>query len=132
LLGFRKNPMSPAAIREREAQEKHMDAFKRALNFQPPAAASPALDQVFAAPGRESGWNSSSAGSSVPNQRNPYDSTAGTYLPAPSAAPMAPVSPVAPFAPAQANPYTAPAAAAATQSRIASPRPDFSVPQRPF
>jgi hypothetical protein len=131
LLGLRNNSLSSEAISEREAQEKQMEAFKKALNFQQPPTPLTTLDQGPASATAQFGWNGNASDNANPAQRNPYDPVAGTYNAAlATAAPKAPVAPAAPVAPGQINPYAAPASA--SPARLGPPKADFTVPQRRF
>ncbi|MGN6554592.1 MAG: hypothetical protein ACTHLW_12860 [Verrucomicrobiota bacterium] len=130
LLGLRDNPMSPENIREREAQDRHMEAFKQALNFQQPAVTPKPATQL--APPVAQGFATPSSGSGFvypANQRNPYDAAAGTYNSAlASAVPAAPIAPTAPTAPGQSQFQTIPS----SPERTGPPKADFSLPQRKF
>lgn len=129
LLGLRNNPYSPQAIRERDAAQQQNEAFRKALEIRPPAGAG-ISGLVPAGSGSLFSGSAASSSSFTPAlPKNPYDAVAGTYNQALAvAAPTAPVAPSAPTAPGQSRDSLT----QSTASRVAPPKPDFSIPQRRF
>ncbi len=128
VLGMRNNPMSPNAIRERDVNQRQMEAFKRALDYQPslPTPQSTAVSPP--APSRT--WGGGNGNFTPVLPANPFDHASGTYNPAlATIAPIAPVAPVAPTAPGQSLSSAMPTY---PSSRPAPPRLEFSIPQRRF
>ncbi len=122
LLGFRRNPFTPEAIRQREANHSHMEAFRRALDVQPHqpvAAAAPTPTAQGFNPAVQNSLN------------NPFGLSAGAGNPYLSSvtpsSPEAPRAPTAPLAPSQFD-----TSAQQSPSRLLPTRPDFSLPQRRF
>lgn len=127
LLGFRNNPLASDLIKEQEANQRQMDAFRRALDFQPPTGAPNLPNPTAGVPERSRGWDNTSPILNPAMARDPFDSVGGTYNSAlATAAPAAPSAPAAPEAPGRQ--YTTPTVA----PRLAPPKPDFSLPQRRF
>ncbi|HET7624184.1 MAG TPA: hypothetical protein VFM25_02880, partial [Verrucomicrobiae bacterium] len=117
LLGGKNNqpaPVSPQEFREHTAQQRHLDAFAQAMNYQPFQTPS-----LFPTPGATikpssstpsdrtvPGWDDNSDSAQL---RNPYDPSAGTYNPLLSIGiPKAPGAPERPTAPARPNIYDKP------------------------
>jgi hypothetical protein len=130
LLGLKNNPASPEAIRTREVQQRQMDAFRQALDFQHPVV-NPALNTLTPATARPGVSAAQSSSSFYVPPKTAFDPASGTYNPALAvAAPVAPVAPSAPFAPGQAMPSRPLNSVSA--SRAGPAKPDFSIPQRRF
>ncbi|MBC8097766.1 MAG: hypothetical protein H7Y43_18350 [Akkermansiaceae bacterium] len=127
LMGLRNNPMSPAAIHERESHQRQMEAFKRALDYNPTASAPQSTANSPSS--RGSTWNGGNGNFNPVMPRNPFDPVAGTYNPSlPTTAPIAPIGPAAPHAPTHSLSSMLPT----SPSRSAPSKKDFSIPQRPF
>lgn len=130
LLGLRNNPMSPDAIREREANERQMDAFKRALDFAP-ASPKPQTTAITPSSSGSSAWNGGSGNFNPAMPRSPFDPVAGTYNGAlATMAPAAPLAPIAPTAPGQQSLHST--LPSYNSARSSTPKVDFALPQRRF
>lgn len=133
LLGLKNNPLTTDEFREREANQRQMEAFKRALDYQTPVTTPTPIETLSrSTPSTSSGqtWSSSSSGFAPVMPRDPFDRTAGTYNPAlATAAPTAPIAPSAPSAPGQE--YSS-ATISLPATHVAPPKMDFSLPQRRF
>lgn len=136
LLGLKNNPLNTDQFRERQANERQMEAFKRALDYQSPAATTPIgadslTRSITPSPSSGQSWSSSSSGFAPVMPRNPFDPVAGTYNPAlATAAPIAPIAPTAPSAPGQE--YSSSHKLPLSTTPVAPPKMDFSLPQRRF
>ena len=132
LLGLRNNPFSPDAIRQRDSQQRQMEAFRKALDLAKPHYAPVNTDTAVSAD-RNNPWNTWQApayGTPANMAPTAYPPISGVYQnPAvPTAIPSAPTAPTAPVSPDQ---YTS-TAPAPSPTRVAPPRADFSFPQRAF
>ena len=135
LLGLKNNPLNTDQFRERQANERQMEAFKRALDYQSPAATAPvgadSLTRSITPSSSGQSWSSSSSGFAPMMPPNPFDPVARTYNPAlATAAPVAPIAPIAPSAPGQE--YSSSSKIPLSTTPVAPPKMDFSLPQRRF
>jgi hypothetical protein len=131
LSNAKNDELTPQEFREHNAQQRHLEAFSQALNYQsfqsqslmPTTTPSTPASQILSA------WNNSSDAAQV---RNPYDPSTGIYNPLLSlAAPKAPVAPAKPMAPTRPNIYDKPTTIT-TIPRLTPAGSDFSVPKRNF
>ena len=113
-------------LMEREAQQKHLDAFRSAMSYGGQPTTLPGMTaSTLPAPTRSEYGLAPIPGLAAPAKPNSYQNPAAVYSPDPALLSSRGIAPAAPAAPGYGRP-------APPTPQVKPPKADFSLPQRPF